>query len=219
MSELENAIGYTFLNKTLLVEALTHRSYSKNNNERLEFLGDAVLNLIIGRILFDRYSSLAEGELTRIRSVLVNQDGLASIAKDLQMGRHLKLGAGEIKTDGANRPSILSDAVEAVLGAVYLDDGMEAAERVVLHLYGDYLEAINPSELNKDAKTKLQELLQARQVALPKYTIKEIKGQAHDQLFVVECAIDIFGIKTEGQGKSRRAAEQDAAMATLAKIK
>ena len=211
MHELEDRIKYTFRTRSLLDQALTHRSFGTPNNERLEFLGDAVLNLVIGRYLFEQHRDLPEGELTRVRSVLVDQDGLTHISKDVDLGVHLKLGAGEEKTGGSNRPSILSDAVEALFGAIYLDSGFEAVERVIRHLYSSYIKSTDPSELSKDPKTKLQEFLQGMRVALPDYRVIDILGEAHDQEFVVSCRVARFDIVARGKGRSRRSAEQDAA--------
>ena len=206
MHELEDRIKYTFKNQSLLDEALTHRSFGTPNNERLEFLGDAVLNLVIGRYLFERHNDLPEGELTRVRSVLVDQDGLTRISMDLDLGNYLKLGAGEQKTGGSERPSILSDAVEALFGAVYIDSGFESVERVIQYLYSSYLENTDPRELSKDPKTKLQEFLQGMRLGLPDYQVIDILGEAHDQEFVVECRVSTFDVAAQGNGRSRRSA-------------
>lgn len=211
MHELEDRIKYTFKNRSLLDEALTHRSFGMPNNERLEFLGDAVLNLVIGRYLFERHNDLPEGELTRVRSVLVDQDGLTRISMDLDLGNYLKLGAGEQKTGGSERPSILSDAVEALFGAIYIDSGFESVERVIQYLYSSYLENTDPRELSKDPKTKLQEFLQGMRLGLPDYQVIDILGEAHDQEFVVECRVSTFDVAARGNGRSRRSAEQEAA--------
>ena len=211
MHELEDRIKYTFKNRSLLDEALTHRSFGTPNNERLEFLGDAVLNLVIGRYLFERHNDLPEGELTRVRSVLVDQDGLTRISMDLDLGNYLKLGAGEQKTGGSERPSILSDGVEALFGAVYIDSGFESVERVIQYLYSSYLENTDPRELSKDPKTKLQEFLQGLRLGLPDYQVIDILGEAHDQEFVVECRVSTFDVAARGNGRSRRSAEQEAA--------
>ena len=211
MHELEDRIKYTFKNQSLLDEALTHRSFGTPNNERLEFLGDAVLNLVIGRYLFERHNDLPEGELTRVRSVLVDQGGLTRISMDLDLGNYLKLGAGEQKTGGSERPSILSDAVEALFGAVYIDSGFESVERVIQYLYSSYLENTDPRELSKDPKTKLQEFLQGMRLGLPDYQVIDILGEAHDQEFVVECRVSTFDVAAQGNGRSRRSAEQEAA--------
>ena len=211
MHELEDRIKYTFKNRSLLNEALTHRSFGTPNNERLEFLGDAVLNLVIGRYLFERHNDLPEGDLTRVRSVLVDQDGLTRISMDLDLGNYLKLGAGEQKTGGSERPSILSDAVEALFGAVYIDSGFESVERVIQYLYSSYLENTDPRELSKDPKTKLQEFLQGMRLGLPDYQVIDILGEAHDQEFLVECRVSNFDVAARGNGRSRRSAEQEAA--------
>ncbi len=211
MRELERKIQYSFTNKHLLEEAITHRSFASSNNERLEFLGDAVLNLVIGRFLFEKYPELPEGELTRVRSVLVDQDGLTSIAVDLDLGSFLRLGAGELKTGGNKRPSILSDAVEALFGAIYLDSDYETVEKIIIELYASYLGNMDPRELSKDPKTKLQEHLQASRIDLPEYHVVEVLGEAHEQEFVVECRIPQHGIVARGNGSNRRSAEQKAA--------
>ncbi|MDG1162086.1 MAG: ribonuclease III [Burkholderiales bacterium] len=211
MLELESKIKYSFKNKHLLDEAITHRSFGSLNNERLEFLGDAVLNLVIGRSLFEKYPELPEGELTRVRSVLVDQEGLTSVAIDLDLGSFLKLGAGELKTGGNKRPSILSDAVEALFGAVYLDSNYETVERIIIQLYATYLGNMDPRELSKDPKTKLQEHLQASRIELPEYHVVEVLGEAHEQEFVVECRIPQLDIVARGNGSNRRSAEQKAA--------
>jgi ribonuclease-3 len=168
---LEKNLKYVFANKALCSEALTHRSYGSPNNERLEFLGDSVLNLVIARSLFVQYPNLAEGDLTRIRSSLVNQEGLAAVAVDLSIGDFLKLGTGEMKTGGSTRPSILSDAVEAIFGAIYLDAGFDVVERVINEAYQPYLDAVNPDAAYKDAKTRLQEYLQGKKLDLPEYAV------------------------------------------------
>jgi ribonuclease-3 len=209
--ELESKIKYCFKNKHLLDEAITHRSFGSSNNERLEFLGDAVLNLVIGRSLFEKYPELPEGELTRVRSVLVDQEGLTSVALDLDLGHFLKLGAGELKTGGNKRPSILSDAVEALFGAIYLDSDYETVERIIIQLYATYLGNMDPRELSKDPKTKLQEHLQASRIELPEYHVVEVLGEAHEQEFVVECRIPQHDIVARGNGSNRRSAEQKAA--------
>jgi len=209
--ELESKIKYCFKNKHLLDEAITHRSFGSSNNERLEFLGDAVLNLVIGRSLFEKYPELPEGELTRVRSVLVDQEGLTSVAIDLDLGHFLKLGAGELKTGGNKRPSILSDAVEALFGAIYLDSDYETVERIIIQLYATYLGNMDPRELSKDPKTKLQEHLQASRIELPEYHVVEVLGEAHEQEFVVECRIPQHDNVARGNGSNRRSAEQKAA--------
>jgi ribonuclease-3 len=212
---LEKNLKYVFANKALCSEALTHRSYGSPNNERLEFLGDSVLNLVIARSLFVQYPNLAEGDLTRIRSSLVNQEGLAAVAVDLSIGDFLKLGTGEMKTGGSTRPSILSDAVEAIFGAIYLDAGFDVVERVINEAYQPYLDAVNPDAAYKDAKTRLQEYLQGKKLDLPEYAVLDILGEDHNQEFIVSCAIHSLNITVEGRGRSRRVAEQNAALSAL----
>jgi ribonuclease-3 len=212
---LEKNLKYVFANKALCSEALTHRSYGSPNNERLEFLGDSVLNLVIARSLFVQYPNLAEGDLTRIRSSLVNQEGLAAVAVDLSIGDFLKLGTGEMKTGGSTRPSILSDAVEAIFGAIYLDAGFDVVERVINEAYQPYLDAVNPDAAYKDAKTRLQEYLQGKKLDLPEYAVLDILGEDHNQEFIVSCAIHSLNITVEGRGRSRRVAEQNAALNAL----
>ena len=215
MEILEKNLKYVFVNEALCSEALTHRSYGSPNNERLEFLGDSVLNLVIARSLFVQYPNLAEGDLTRIRSSLVNQEGLAAVARDLSIGEFLKLGTGEMKTGGSTRPSILSDAVEAIFGAVYLDAGFDVVERVINEAYQPYLDAVNPDAAYKDAKTRLQEYLQGKKLDLPEYAVLDILGEDHNQEFIVSCVIHSLNITVEGKGRSRRVAEQNAALNAL----
>lgn len=204
-------IGYQFQNPGLLRRALTHRSCGADHNERLEYLGDSIVNCVIALELYERFPGLSEGELSRLRANLVNQQSLLGIAQHMGIGDHLLLGEGEIKSGGAQRPSILADSVEAILGAVMLDGGFAAAQGVVRRLFAGSLAAINPNVSGKDAKTMLQEFTQGRGIALPVYTLLGTQGHAHAQIFQVQCAIDELSIRTEGQGASRRAAEQDAA--------
>ena len=211
-------LGYVFLQPELLARALTHRSYSQANNERLEFLGDSVLNCVVAAHLYDAYPDLPEGQLSRLRSNLVNQQTLADLALRLELGECLLLGEGERKSAGARRPSILADAMEALLGAIYLDGGFAAAQRVLLALYVPLIEQAGVQTLGKDAKTLLQEYLQGRKLPLPQYTVTAIQGEAHAQLFRVECRIAPLEVATHGEGGSRRAAEQAAAEAAYRKI-
>ena len=212
---LEDALGYRFSNPVLLYTALTHRSHSTPHNERLEFLGDSILNAVVARALFDRFPDLPEGDLSRLRANLVRQDSLHSLAVSLGLGDRLRLGEGELKSGGAQRPSILADALEAVFGAVWLDGGMDGAAAVIRRLYTKSLDAINPGKSAKDAKTRLQECLQGRRLALPKYALVATTGEAHAQQFRVSCEIDALAIRTEGHGSSRRIAEQMAAERAL----
>lgn len=206
-------LGYRFQQPQLLQRALTHRSYAAEHYERLEFLGDSVLGCAIAHHLCQAFPQLSEGELSRLRSNLVKEETLVVLAQRLDLGRHLQLGDGERKSAGHRRPSILADALEAIFGAVFLDAGFAAAEQVVLHLYLPYLEQIDIKTLGKDAKTLLQEFLQGKYLALPNYTVLEIRGVAHEQVFQVECAIPKLNISTRGEGSSRRNAEQQAALA------
>ena len=204
-------IGYQFDNTELLQQALTHRSYGASHNERLEFLGDSVLNCVIAAELFRLFPGLAEGDLSRLRASLVNQQSLHEIALQIELGTQLLLGEGELKSGGTHRPSILADALEALIGAVFLDGGFEAARGTVLYLFDHPLKSSNPLTLGKDAKTQLQEFLQARRIPLPQYSVVTTAGEAHEQTFCVECVIPELKIRTQGKGPSRRSAEQIAA--------
>ena len=206
-------IGHQFAQPQLLQKALTHRSHSTAHYERLEFLGDSVLNCAIAKYLYDHYPELQEGDLSRLRSNLVNQQTLFTLAQGLNLGELLLLGEGERKSAGFRRPSILADAMEALFGAVFLDADFAAAEQVVLRLYIPFIEQMDAQSFGKDAKTQLQEHLQARKFALPKYTVVGTQGEAHAQLFVIECEIPQLKIITRGEGSSRRIAEQAAAEA------
>lgn len=208
---VSDRIGHRFLDPELLRRALTHRSYSATHNERLEFLGDGIVNCIIALELYARFPELSEGELSRLRANLVNQPALHRIALNLKLGEQLLLGEGELKSGGAERPSILADTVEAVVGAAMLDGGFAVAQHVVRQLFGDSLAAVDPRVSGKDAKTLLQELLQGKGMALPEYKVSGTLGQAHAQIFQVQCVVDELDIRTDGEGPSRRAAEQDAA--------
>lgn len=204
-------IGHVFNEPQLLQRALTHRSHSTSHYERLEFLGDSVLNCVVAHYLYDRFPELPEGDLSRLRSNLVNQQALAQLAQQLELGSLLMLGEGERKSGGNSRPSILADALEALFGAVMLDAGFEAAEKVILGLYKPFIAGADLQSLGKDAKTLLQEHLQGRKLALPEYSVQEIRGEAHAQTFVVACEIAGLKVKTAGEGASRRIAEQVAA--------
>jgi ribonuclease III len=209
-------LGYSFRDPQLLLRALTHRSHSPDHNERLEFLGDSVVNCAIALELFQKFPQLTEGELSRLRSSLVSQPSLAAVASAHGFGDHLRLGEGEVKSGGAARPSMLADAVEAVVGAAFLDGGFEAAHAVVRTLFAGALAQIDPHTSGKDAKTLLQELAQGRRLGLPRYTVVAVTGEAHEQRFEVECELPELGIRTRGTGRSRRAAEQEAARAAYA---
>jgi ribonuclease-3 len=208
---LQQALGYTFIRSDLLAQALTHRSYGSINNERLEFLGDSVLNCTVARALYDAFPDLPEGSLSRLRANLVRQETLADIAVALKVGESLRLGEGELKSGGFRRPSILADALESLFGAVFLDAGFDAAQRVVRGLFDPLVAQIDPRASGKDPKTQLQELLQSRRLPLPDYRLIDTQGEAHDQNFIVECVLAKPVLSTRGVGKSRRAAEQEAA--------
>jgi ribonuclease III len=218
VTHVQARIAYTFNQSALLQQALTHRSFSGNNNERLEFLGDGVLNFIIAHQLFNRFKKLAEGDLSRLRAQLVKEASLSEIAFSLNLGDVLKLGEGELKSAGWRRPSILADALEAIIGAVYLDGGFAAAEAVVLKLYAEKLNTIDPKSIDKDPKSLLQEYLQGKKMDLPDYNVVLIEGEAHAQNFRVECIINQLDITTHGEGTSRRNAEQQAAQLAMEKI-
>ena len=212
---LERALGHQFGDTALLRLALTHRSFGAKNNERLEFLGDSVLNCVVADELYRRFPDLFEGDLSRIRAVLVRQQTLFERAEELQIGEFLLLGDGEIRSGGKHRPSILADAVEALIGAVYVDGGYAAARQVVLAIFESVLSRLDPVVLGKDPKTLLQEYLQGRRIALPQYAVIATEGEAHRQRFRVECSIPQLSIKALGEGLSRRAAEQNAAEQAL----
>ena len=215
---IKNGIGYQFNNLALLMQALTHRSFSGNNNERLEFLGDSVLNFIIAHQLYLRFPKLPEGDLSRLRAQLVKESSLAEIAFALNLGDQLKLGEGELKSAGWRRPSILADALEAIIGAVYSDGGFLNAEQLVLKLYAEKLENIDPKIIDKDAKSQLQEYLQGKKIELPEYSVLAIDGEAHAQTFKMQCVIAKLNISSIGEGSSRRIAEQQAAQSALERI-
>lgn len=209
-------IGHTFSNNGLLQQALTHRSYSGNsNNERLEFLGDSILNTIITKQLYKQFPALREGELSRMRASLVKGVTLANLARELRLGEHLLLGSGELKSGGRKRDSILADAFEALIGALYIDAGFAPTEAFVLREFADRLAGLDAQAVDKDAKSQLQELLQARQQSLPEYRVVGESGAAHAMHFVVACDAKLLPSSTQGEGSSRREAEQNAAHAAL----
>lgn len=204
-------LEYTFSDSSLLDQALTHRSASKRNNERLEFLGDAMLNFVIARQLYLQRPDDAEGDLSRGRAALVNKSKLAEIGRKLGIDAQLVLGAGELRSGGAQRSSALADAVEALIGAVLLDGGHDAADALIQRLLGESLAQLPPADALKDAKTRLQEWLQGRGMDLPAYAVENVHGRDHNQVFIVSCQVTESGLRTEGKGPSRRRAEQDAA--------
>lgn len=212
---LQKRLAHTFSNPRLLERALTHRSFSSDHNERLEFLGDSVLNLAVSGLLFEKLNQLPEGDLSRVRANLVKQDTLHQLAIGLSLSLGLRLGDGEKRSGGHKRPSILADALEAVIGAVYLDAGFETASDLVRRLYGGIELNAQMSAMGKDPKTELQEWLQARKMKLPQYRVVATLGEAHRQTFDVECTILETGRSERGIGASRRAGEQAAAAAML----
>jgi ribonuclease-3 len=211
-------LGHDFSDESLLQTALTHRSYGTPNNERLEFLGDGILDFVIAAALYHRFPSLPEGDLSRLRANLVRQESLHRLALTLGVGKVLRLGEGELRSGGAERPSILADALEALFGAIYLDAGFQAAQSVIEQLYVSQLDELKPGQFQKDAKTRLQEWLQGRKKPLPRYQLLETSGAAHDQRFEVACEIDNPVLRTIGHGASRRIAEQVAAEQTLREL-
>jgi len=212
---LAERIGHRFADPALLRTALTHRSFGTPNNERLEFLGDGILDCVIAAALYHRFPNLPEGDLSRLRANLVRQESLHRLAQQLEIGKALRLGEGELKSGGATRPSILADALEAIFGAIYLDAGFDTASSAISRLYAPMLDELKPGQFQKDAKTRLQEWLQGRKKPLPRYVLLETSGAAHEQSFVVACEIDQPALRTQGTGSSRRIAEQNAAEAAL----
>lgn len=216
LDKIQSILDYRFKNSDLLEQALTHRSYSQiNNNERLEFLGDSVLSLVISENIYQRESGADEGELSRLRSSLVKEEALARVARDIGLGDFIYLGGGELKSGGFRRSSILSDALEAIIGAIYLDSGFAPAKNTILHLYQDYLLNLPDIDSLKDSKTQLQEYLQSKQLDLPDYTVIQTTGKSHDQIFTVSCNIESLKMHFNGTGSSRKKAEQNSAKKTL----
>jgi ribonuclease-3 len=215
---LEERLGHRFADPRLLEQALTHRSRGADNNERLEFLGDGVLGCAVADELYGRFPQLSEGKLTRLRASLVREETLAQVGKELGLDAFVRLGEGELAAGPEPRPSILADALEAVLGAVFLDGGYAAARGVVLAAFGAHIDRLDPDRPAKDAKTRLQELLQARHRGLPQYRVVAVKGEAHKQSFEVECSVKGMDIKAAGAGTSRQRAEQQAAKAMLERL-
>jgi ribonuclease-3 len=213
--ELARRIAYQFKSPAYLKTALTHRSATKNNNERLEFLGDSVLSLVISEYLYSHHDKASEGELSRLRSSLVKGDKLAELAQQLQLGDYLVLGSGELKSGGFRRSSILADTLEAIFGAVFLDSDFDTCKQVILDLYQHELTSLPSASSVKDFKTRLQEFMQSQQLPLPVYDVIDINGEAHAQTFTVECSVKILDTPVIGKGTSRRKAEQQAAENTL----
>ena len=218
VSDLTRRLGYTFKEPAHCELALTHRSCGKNNNERLEFLGDSIVNFVIADDLFQRFPAAREGQLSRLRARMVKGETLAEIARELQLGDYLRLGPGELKSGGFRRDSILADAVEALIGAIYLDSDLEVVRGYILGWFKERLEALDIDEALKDSKTRLQEFLQSRRLPLPEYDLTKVEGEAHSQVFYIRCHIQPLSEPTEGRGNSRRQAEQEAARQALQRL-
>lgn len=215
---LQDTLGYRCRDQALLAAALTHRSAGGQHNERLEFLGDAVLNCVVASLVFKEFGAAAEGELSRFRASLVSGEALADIAARLALGGQLRLGSGELKSGGIRRKSILADALEALFGAIFLDGGFQAAAAVIERLLIPRLQQLPSAAELKDPKTRLQEMLQARSLPLPSYAVEAISGEAHKQLFEVRCSVAALGVAASASGSSRRSAEQAAAQLLLAEL-
>jgi ribonuclease-3 len=219
LDTLQQRLGHRFAQPRLLIRALTHRSHGADHNERLEFLGDAVLQTAVSGMLYERFAGSDEGDLTRVRAHLVREDSLHRVALALGLPEVLRLSEGEARGGGAARPSILADALEALIGAAYLDGGFEPAQALVRRLFGEVIATTEIDNWSKDAKTELQEWLQARKLPVPVYRITATRGQAHAQTFEVECGVPALGLAQQGEGRSRRAAEQEAARRMLDALK
>lgn len=215
---LQQRLGYTFSDEHLLTHALTHRSWQSQNNERLEFLGDSILNFVIAHALYHRLPQANEGDLSRYRATLVREETLADIALAFQLSDYLILGVGELKSGGFRRRSILADALEAIIAAVYLDAGMDKCQQLVMAWFSERLDQVTLQKLQKDSKSTLQEYLQARRFPLPRYEIIRTSGEAHEQTFQVRCCVEGFDQSTEGIGLCRRYAEQAAAEKFLQEV-
>ncbi len=216
--ELAKKLGLRFNDPGLFKRALTHRSADSRNNERLEFLGDSVLGFVVAESLCEKFAEADEGVLSRLRSILVNQSALAQLARQLNLGDYLILGSGELKSGGYRRDSILSDAMEAIMGAILKDQGMDVARNWILDLFAESIERLSLENWQKDPKTRLQELMQGRGLELPAYLLLSQDGQPHDQYFHVECRIQLMSLTAQGEGTSRKKAEQQAAENMLAKL-
>lgn len=219
LDRLQCRLGYKFNQLELLKQALTHRSAASQHNERLEFLGDSILNFTIAEALYHQFPKSNEGELSRMRATLVREPTLAMLAKDFQLGDYMKLGPGELKSGGFRRESILADCVEAIIGAISLDSHLENVCQIVRHWYADLLKEIKPGDNQKDPKTRLQEYLQGCRLPLPSYEVTDIQGEAHCQIFKVECNVKNIDHTFMGIGSSRRKAEQNAAEQILTELK
>ena len=215
---LPDRLGHVFRRPELLAHALTHRSHGATHNERLEFVGDAVLNCVIAAALFERFPAIPEGELSRVRASLVNRDTLARLARGLDLGTAIRLGEGEVRSGGGERPSILADALEALFGAVFVDAGFDPARAVIERVFAAEFVDLDPAALGKDPKTRLQEWLQARRIAVPEYAVTGVDGEAHAQTFTIECRVPALAVVATGTGTNRRAAEQAAAAEAFLRV-
>lgn len=218
IERLQRKIQYTFQDHALLLQALTHRSASSKHNERLEFLGDSILSFVVADALYHRFPRIDEGDMSRMRATLVRGNTLAEIAREFDLGECLRLGPGELKSGGYRRDSILADTVEAIIGAIYLDSDIDNITSLILRWYQQRLDEISPGDKQKDPKTRLQEFLQGRRLPLPSYLVMQVKGEAHDQEFTIECQVAGIDEPIIGKGTSRRKAEQSAAEIALRKL-
>ena len=218
VENFQQSLSHRFADLELLKQALTHRSAEKNNNERFEFLGDSLLGFVVAELLYQEFPGASEGELSRMRASMVSKPALAAIARQLELGSFLRLGSGELNSGGSARDSILSDAVEAIIAAIYLDGGIEACKEQVRAWAFAQINAQNTLKESKDAKTQLQELMQAKGLALPQYEVVKVEGVAHDQVFTISCSIAMLENAQLGTGRSKRAAEQEAAAKLLTEL-
>ncbi|WP_413110974.1 ribonuclease III [Thaumasiovibrio sp. DFM-14] len=218
INKLERKLGYAFTQRSFLDLALTHRSANSKHNERLEFLGDSILSFVIADDLYHRFPTVDEGDMSRMRATLVRGKTLAELGREFELGDVLKLGPGELKSGGFRRDSILADAVEAIIGAIYLDSDLESVRPIILGWYRSRLDSIQPGVSQKDPKTRLQELLQGKRSPLPAYTVTQVKGEAHNQEFTVQCEVMGLDKPVVGKGSSRRKAEQAAAELALGRL-
>jgi ribonuclease-3 len=219
IDKLSRQLDYHFADPQLLEQALTHRSAGGRNNERLEYLGDAILGFVVADALYHQFPEASEGQLSRLRSSLVKRDTLAKIAREFDLGAFMKLGLGELRSGGHARTSILADGIEAIFAAVYLDGGYTATRKVIRKIFAPRIDALNLTDHQKDPKTRLQELLQSRKLGLPSYRVTEVTGDPHQQTFHVLCSVEDLHTEVTGSGSSRRKAEQDAAERLLSTLK
>ncbi|MCW5196494.1 ribonuclease III [Buchnera aphidicola (Pemphigus obesinymphae)] len=218
IDRLQQTLGYTFVQKELLTQALTHRSANSNHNERLEFLGDSILSFVIANALYHHFPYVNEGDMSRMRATLVRGNTLAEIASEFDLGDYLQLGQGELKSGGFRRESILANTVEALIGSIFLDSNIDIVAELILKWYAKRLKKISPGDTQKDPKTRLQEYLQAKHLPLPTYLVEQVYGEAHNQVFTIHCEISGITERSVGIGPSRRKAEQDAALNALTKL-